>query len=98
MCRNHASQICHAVNRLLAALLGVNGAWINQVLTDWNCSKLSRGKASETFARQRQLIEDLRLDGHRTSEAEEVLQRFETAYQTLLTKLNALSSEGSPGD
>jgi len=48
-------------------------------------------KGEQDLARQRQLIEDLRLDGHRTAEAEVVLQRFETAHQALLSKLNALS-------
>jgi hypothetical protein len=48
-------------------------------------------KGEQDLARQRQLIEDLRLDGHRTTEAEVVLQRFETAHQALLSKLNALS-------
>jgi hypothetical protein len=55
-------------------------------------------KGEQDVARQRQLIEDLRLDGHRTSDAEDVLQKFETAYQALLAKLNALSGEGSPAD
>jgi hypothetical protein len=48
-------------------------------------------KGEQDLARLRQLIEDLRLDGHRTTEAEVVLQRFETAHQALLSKLNALS-------
>ena len=52
-------------------------------------------KDEKDLARQRQLIEDLRLDGHRTTEAEDVLQ---TAYQALLVKLNALSGEGAPAD
>jgi hypothetical protein len=47
-------------------------------------------KGEQDLARQRQIIEDLRLDGHRTTEAEDVLQRFQTAYQALLAKLNAL--------
>ena len=55
-------------------------------------------KGEQDLARQRQLIEDLRLDGHRTSEAEDVLQRFEKAYQALLAKLNLLSGEGSLAD
>jgi len=48
-------------------------------------------KGEQDLARQRKLIEDLRLDCHRTTEAEVVLQRFETAHQALLSKLNALS-------
>ena len=44
-------------------------------------------------ARQRQLIEELRLDGHRTTEAEAVLQRFEAIHQALLSKLNTLSRD-----
>jgi hypothetical protein len=55
-------------------------------------------KGEQDLARQRQLIEDLRLDGHRTTEAEDVLQRFQTAYQALLAKLNALRGEGAPAD
>ena len=54
-------------------------------------------KGEQDLARQRQLIEDLRLDGHRTTEAEGVLERFETAYQALLAKLNVLS-EGALAD
>jgi hypothetical protein len=48
-------------------------------------------KGEQDLARQRQLIEDLSLDGHRPTEAEVVLQRFEIARQALLSKLNALS-------
>ena len=55
-------------------------------------------KGEQDLVRQRQLIEDLRSDGHRTSEAEDVLQRFETAYQALLAKLNVLSGEGAPAN
>ena len=54
-------------------------------------------KSEQGLARQRQLIEDLRCDGYGTIEAEEVLLRFETAYQALLTKLNALRGEGVTG-
>src|SRR5215207_11612313 len=38
-------------------------------------------KSEQGLARQRELIEDLRCDGYGTIEAEEVLLRFETAYQ-----------------
>ena len=55
-------------------------------------------KSEQGLARQRQRIEDLRSDGHRTIEAEDVLLRFETAYQALLAKLNALRGEGAPAD
>jgi len=72
-------------------VLRVSGAWISQLLAGWNCSKAVARKGEQDLARQRQLIEDLRLDGHRTTEAEVVLQRFETAHQALLSKLNALS-------
>jgi hypothetical protein len=47
-------------------------------------------KAERDLARQQQLIEDLRLAGYRTVEAEDFVQRFQTAYQALLTKLNVL--------
>ena len=50
-------------------------------------------KADQDLARQRQLIEDLRLDGDRPTEAEAVLQRFEAIHQALLSKLNALSRD-----
>jgi len=52
-------------------------------------------KGEQDLARQRQLIEDLRGDGHRTTEAEDVLRRFETAFQAVLAKLNALQ-RGEP--
>ena len=54
-------------------------------------------KSEQGLAGQRQLIEDLRRDGHRTTEAEEVLLRLETAYQALLAELNALRGEGATG-
>jgi hypothetical protein len=47
-------------------------------------------KGEQDMARQRQLIDDLRLDGQRTTEAEDVLQKFETMHQALLGKLRAL--------
>ena len=53
-------------------------------------------KGEQDLVRQRQLIEDLRLDGHRATEAEDVLKRFEMVYQALLAKLNALRFEGEP--
>jgi hypothetical protein len=52
-------------------------------------------KSELDLARQRQLIEDLRSDGHRTGEAEVVLQRFEGAYAALVAKLEALRN-GQP--
>ena len=55
-------------------------------------------KGEQDLARQRQLVEDLRLDGHRTIEAEAVLQRFEAIYQALLSKLNGLSGERAAAD
>jgi hypothetical protein len=54
-------------------------------------------KGEQDLARQRQLIEDLRCDGHRTTEAEDVLRRFETACQAVLAKLNVLK-RGEPAD
>ena len=89
---------CHAAKRLLAALPGVIGAWINRVLADWNCSKLSRGKASKTSLASANLSRTCALMVTETSEAEDVLQRFEKAYQALLAKLNLLSGEGSLAD
>lgn len=55
-------------------------------------------KSEQDLARQRQLIEDLRFDGHRTTEAEAVLQRFEATHQGLLAKLRALRGEGAAAD
>jgi len=55
-------------------------------------------KGEQDLARKRQLIEDLRLDGHRMTEAEDVLKKFETAYQAMLAKLNALRVEREPTD
>jgi hypothetical protein len=43
-------------------------------------------KADQDLARQRQLIEDLRLDGDWPTEA--VLQRFEAIHRALLSKLS----------
>jgi hypothetical protein len=52
-------------------------------------------KGEQDLARQRQLIEDLRLDGDRTIEAEVALQRFEAIHQALVSKLNGLSTRDS---
>ena len=55
-------------------------------------------KGEQDLARQRQLVEDLRLDGHRTTEAEAVLLRFEAIHEALLSNLNGLSREGAAAD
>ena len=55
-------------------------------------------KGEQDLARRRQLIEDLRLDGHSTTEAEAVLQRFDAIHQALLSKLHALSGERVAAD
>jgi len=55
-------------------------------------------RAEQDLACQRQVIEDQRLDGHRTTEAEAVLQRFEAIHEALLSKLNGLSREGAAAD
>lgn len=47
-------------------------------------------KTEQALARQRQLIDDLRSDGQRTTEAEAVLQRFEATRRGLLAKLASL--------
>ena len=47
-------------------------------------------KAEQDLVRQRQLLEDLRFDGHRTTEAEAALQKLEAAYSSVLAKLDAL--------
>ena len=47
-------------------------------------------KAEQDLVRQRQLLEDLRFDGHITTEAEAALQKLEAAYSSVLAKLEAL--------
>jgi hypothetical protein len=56
---------------------------------------LERGvrKSANDLARQRQVIEDLCLDGRDTRDAEAVLRRFEAVHGVLLTKLAALRGE-----
>lgn len=77
--------------------VGVTGAWTKQFLAGLELLQAVLRKSEQGLARQRQLIEDLRCDGHRTIEAEDVLLRFETAYQVPLAKLNALRGEGVTG-
>ena len=48
-------------------------------------------KGERALVRQRQLLEDLRFDGHGTTEAEAALQKFEAAYAGLLAKLEAFA-------
>ena len=58
-------------------------------------------KAEQDLVRQRQLLEDLRFDGHRTTEAEAALQKLEAAYSSVLAKLEALreaQAEIKPAD
>lgn len=55
-------------------------------------------KSEQDLARQRQLIDDLRSEGHRTTEAEAALQRFEAARQGLLAKLACLQEEKTAAD
>jgi hypothetical protein len=45
-------------------------------------------------------MEELRADGHRTADAEEVLQSYEAAQRRLLEKLAALRQDAAegPGD
>lgn len=49
------------------------------------------------MARQRRLMEELRADGHRTADAEEVLQRYEASQRRLLEKLAALRQDAAEG-
>ena len=55
-------------------------------------------KSEQDVARQRQMIENLRTDGHRTTEAEAVLQRFEASRQGLLAKLASLQQVQAAAD
>ena len=54
-------------------------------------------KGEKALARQRRLMEELRADGHRTADAEEVLQRYEAAQRRLLEKLAALRQDAAEG-
>jgi hypothetical protein len=55
-------------------------------------------KSEQDVARQRQLIDDLRTDGHGTTEAETILQRFEASRQGLLAKLASLQQAQAAAD
>ena len=66
-------------------------------------SRLERLQAGATnneqdLVRLRQRIEDLRFDGQRTTEAEAVVQKFETTHQGLLVKLDTLRREQAAAD
>jgi hypothetical protein len=66
-------------------------------------SRLQRLQAGATkneqdLAHLRQRIEELRVDGQRTTEAEAVFQRFETTHQGLLAKLDMLRREQAAAD
>ena len=50
-------------------------------------------KGEQDLALQRQLVEDLRVGGHRTIEAETFLQRLEASHEALLAKLDMLSGD-----
>jgi hypothetical protein len=54
-------------------------------------------KGEKALARQRRLLEELRADGHRTADAEEVLQRYEASHRRLLEKLAALRQVAAEG-
>ena len=47
-------------------------------------------KSEKALARHRELLADLRIGGCRTSEAEEMLQKYEASYRRLKKKLSAL--------
>jgi hypothetical protein len=66
-------------------------------------SRLQRLQAGATkneqdLVRLRRRIEELRVDGQRTAEAEAVFQRFETTHQELLAKLDTLRREQAAAD
>ena len=66
-------------------------------------SRLDRLQAGATkneqdLARLRQRIEELRVDGQRTTEAEAVFERFEATHQGLLAKLDTLRREQAAAD
>ena len=55
-------------------------------------------KNEPDLVRLRRRIEQLRFDGHRTTEAEAVFRRFETTHQGLLAKLDILRREQAAAD
>lgn len=66
-------------------------------------SRLDRLQAGATkneqdLARLRQRIEELRVDGQRTTEAEAAFERFEATHQGLLAKLDTLRREQAAAD
>jgi hypothetical protein len=48
------------------------------------------GKGEKALLRQRHLIEELRVDGQHTIDAEECLNRYEASHRALMEKLAAL--------
>ena len=55
-------------------------------------------KNEQDLARLRQRIEDLRVDGQLTTEAEAVFERFEATHQGLLANLDTLRREQAAAD
>ena len=52
-------------------------------------------KAEQDLVRQRQLLEDLRFDGHRTTEAEAALQKLEAAYRVFWQSLKLCGAQAA---
>jgi hypothetical protein len=50
-------------------------------------------KGEQQLARQRQLIEDLRRDGHRTTEASGVLEKWEATQAQLIVERAMLQAQ-----
>ena len=55
-------------------------------------------KSEQDLARLRLHIDELRVDGQRTAEAEAVVERFEATHQGLLAKLDSLRREQAAAD
>jgi hypothetical protein len=70
----------------------------NALATRLELLQAATRKSDDALTRQRQLINDLRSDGHLTAEAEQVLEKFEAARQGLLAKLALLQGVRTAAD
>jgi hypothetical protein len=84
----------------IAAFSDVRRWWSMDQLVLSRLERLQAGatKNEQDLVRLRHRIEDLRFDGHRTTEAEAVFRRFEATHQGLLAKLDALRREQAAAD
>jgi hypothetical protein len=77
-----------------------DGWWSMDQVVPSRLERLQAGatKNEQDLARLRQRIDDLRVDGQRTTEAEAVFERFEATHQGLLAKLDTLRRKQTAGD